>query len=81
MSGTFNPLQDLAAILGSFAKALPPLPAPPFPLPKPPTSGKVESPSSPSGGYVDITDEVAERQMERHRAEQEARGIITFHYE
>lgn len=73
MSDEFNPLADIAAFLGSVAKALPP-----FPLPKPPT---VESSSSPSGGYVDITDPVVERQLERHRAGQRAKGIILFHYE
>ena len=84
MSGAFNPLQDLASILGSFAKALPPLPAPPFPLPKPPavesSSGKVEAPIY-AHNYVDITDSLAERQMEEHRAAQAAKGIILFHYE
>ena len=80
MPGGFNPLQDLASILGSFAKALPPLPAPPFPLPKPPAvespSGKVEAHS-----YVDVTDPLIEASMERHREEQAAKGIILFHYE
>ncbi|GAI72207.1 unnamed protein product [marine sediment metagenome] len=78
MSGGFNPLGDLAAILVSFAKKLPPLPPPPFPLPKPP---EVESPSSPSGGYVDVRDEIVERQMEKHRAEQKAKGLIVLNYE
>ncbi len=78
MADGFNPLQDLASILGNFAKALPPLPAPPFPLPKPPT---VESSSSPSGDYVNITDPLVERQMEKHRAEQRAKGIIVMNYE
>jgi len=80
MSGEFNPLQDLATFLGNFAKALPPLPAPPFPLPKPPI---VEPPSSKveAHSYVDITDPLAERQMERYRAEQAAKGIILLNYE
>ena len=78
MSGGFNPLQDLATFLGNFAKGLPPLPSPPFPLSKPPT---VESSSSPSGGYVDITDPLTEGVMENHRAEQAAKGIILLRYE
>ena len=78
MPGTFNPLQDLATFLGSFAKALPPLPSPPFQMPKPP---EVESSSGPSGGYVDVRDEIVERQMEKHRAEQAARGLIVLNYE
>ena len=77
MPGGFNPLLDLATFLSSFAKALPPLPPPPFPLPKPPevepSSGKVGAHS-----YVDVTDEVTERQMEKHRAEQKAKGIIVL---
>ena len=84
MPGTFNPLQDLVTFLGSFAKALPPLPPPPFPLPKPPA---VESSSDEvkahgyAHSYVDITDPLVERQMERHRAEQAAKGIIVLNYE
>ncbi|MBU2535853.1 MAG: hypothetical protein KKD83_06790 [Chloroflexi bacterium] len=84
MSDTFNPLQDLATFLGGIAKALPPLPPPPFPLPKLPA---VESPSGEvkdhgyAHSYVDITDPLAERQMERHRAEQAARGLIVLNYE
>ena len=80
MSSGFNPLQDLATFLGSLAKALPPLPPPPFPLPKPPT---VESPSglAEPSGLVDTRDPLVEAGMERYRAEQEARGIIVLHYE
>ncbi len=80
MSDGFNPLQDLASILGNFAKALLPLPAPPFPLPKL-SAPEVESSSSPSGDYVNITDPLVERQMEEHRAEQAAKGIILLNYE
>ena len=80
MSGGFNPLQDLAAILGSFAKVLPPLPSPPFPLSKPPAP-EIEPSGGHSNGYVDITDPLMEASMERHRAEQAAKGIIVMHYE
>jgi len=80
MPGGFNPLQDLATFLGSFAKALPPLPALPFPLPKPPAP-EIEPSGGHSNGYVDITDPLIEASMERHRAEQAAKGIILFHYE
>ena len=80
MPNEFHPLVDIASFMVSVAKALPPLPPPPF---QPPQSPKVESPSSEVGyhSYVDITDPVMERQMERHRAEQAAKGIILFHYE
>jgi len=79
MSSGFNPLKDLATFLGSLAEALPPLPPPPFLLPKPPT---VESPSGlkPSG-LVETRDPLVEAGIERYRAEQEARGIILLHYE
>ena len=80
----FNPLAVVASILGSIAKALPPLPPPPFPLPKPPAvespSGEVKAPIY-AHDYVDITDPLAERQMERYRAEQAAKGIILLNYE
>jgi len=70
----FNPLRDLATFLGNIARGLPPLPPPPFQLPKPP---EVES----SSKYVDVTDVIVERQMEKHRAAQAARGLIVLDYE
>jgi len=71
--------QDLASILGNLAKVLPPLP-PPFQLPK--HKAPEDEPSGePSGGFVDVRDEVVEKQMEKYRAAQEAKGIITLHYE
>ncbi len=80
MPGKFNPLADITNFLGGIAQALPPLPPPPFPLPHPPSvepsSGRVDAHS-----YVDVTDEVTERQMKRHRAEQAAKGIIVLDYE
>ena len=78
MAGGFNPLADIASILSSFAKALPPLPPPPFPLPKPPT---IESSSGPLGGYVDVNDGLIKAAMEKHRAEQKAKGLVPFYYE
>ncbi len=84
MPSGFNPLQDIATFLGNIAKALPTLPAPTFPLPKPPAvespSGEVKAPIY-AHDYVDITDPLAERQMERYRAEQAAKGIIVLNYE
>lgn len=80
MSNGFNPLQDIATFLGSLAEALPPLPPPPFPLPKSPP---VESPGGavePSG-FVDTRDPLGEAVVERYRAEQEARGIILLRFE
>ena len=68
--------QDLASILGNLAKVLPPLPPLPFQLPKPPAPK-----GEPSGGFVDVRDEVTVKQMEKYRAAQEAKGIITLHYE
>lgn len=90
MAGGFNPLQDLASILGSLAKLLPPLPSPPFPLSQSPMveppGGVVESPSAPSDGaeshsYVDITDSLMEAVTESQRAAQEAKGLVIFNYE
>ena len=78
MPGGFNPLQDFATFLGGIAKALPPLPPLPFPLPKPP---EVESSSSPSGGYVDVNDGLIKASMEKHRAGQAAKGLVPFYYE
>ena len=83
MPSEFNPLQDLASILGSFAKVLPPLPPPPpppFPLTTPPP---VESPSglAEPSGLVDTRDPLVEAGMENYRAEQAARGIKVLHFE
>lgn len=79
MPREFNPLADIASILGSIAKVLPPLPAlPPFPLPKPP---EVESSSSPSGSYADVNDGLIKASTEKFRAEQKAKGLVPFHYE
>ena len=84
MPSGFNPLQDLATFLGNFAKGLPPLPSPPFPLPQPPAvespSGKVEAPIY-AHSYVDITDPLAEATRKRHREEQAAKGIVLLNYE
>ncbi|MBL7126142.1 MAG: hypothetical protein ISS58_02890 [Dehalococcoidales bacterium] len=84
MPSGFNPLQDIATFLGNIAKALPTLPAPPFPLPKPPEvespSGKVEAPIY-AHDYVDITDPLMEASMKRHREEQAAKGLIVLNYE
>ena len=85
MPREFNPLADLASILGSIAKALPPLPAlPPFPLPPPPEvpkPGTAESSSSPSVDYVDVSDGLMKASTENYRAEQKERGLVLFHYE
>ena len=75
MPDEFNPLADLASILGSIAKALPPLPAlPSFPSPKSP-----EGVATPS--FVDINDGLIKAAMEKHRAEQKAKGLVPFYYE
>ena len=84
MTGGFNPLADIASILGSIAKALPTLPAPPpFPLPPSPEvePPKIEPPSARSDGYVDVEDGVIKASMEKHRAGQAAKGLIPFYYE
>jgi len=80
MTGGFNPLQNIAFIVGSLAGLLPPLPAPPFPLSTPPSA---ESPSSlaASSGRVDVLFNPMQAGMENYRAEQEKRGIILLHYE
>ena len=72
--------QDLTSILGNLAKVLPPLPPLPFQLPKPP-SPEDEPSGEPSGGFVDVRGEVVEKQTEKDRAAQAAKGIITLHYE
>jgi hypothetical protein len=85
MPREFNPLADIASILGSVAKVLPPLPAPPpFPLPQPPEVPKprtAESSSSPSVGYVDVNDGLIKASTEKFRAEQKEKGLVPFYYE
>ena len=85
MPREFNPLADIASILGSIAQALPPLPAlPPFPLPQPPEVPKppaVESSIRPSHGYVDVNDGLIKVSTEKFREEQKKRGLVPFCYE
>jgi len=75
MQKGFNPLADIAAFLGSIASALPPLPQPPD-VSKP----RTETPSN-SISYVDINDGLIKAGMEKHRAEQKAKGLVPLYYE
>ena len=84
MPKEFNPLVDIASVLVSIAKVLPPLPAlPPLPLPPPSEVSKprAESPGSPSAGFVGVNDGLLQASTEHFRAEQAAKGLVPFYYE
>ena len=78
MPNEFHPLADIASFMMKVAKALPPLPPPPF---QPSQSPKVEPPSAHSDGYGDVNDGLLRASMEKHRAEQAAKGLVPFYYE
>ena len=84
MPREFNPLADLASILGSVASVLPPLPAlPPFPLSQSPEvkPPKIEPLSARSDNYGDINDGLLQASTEHFRAEQREKGLVPFYYE
>ncbi len=84
MPNEFHPLADIASFMVSVAKALPPLPPPPpFPLPPSPEvePPKVAPPSARSDGYVEVEDGLIQASIEKHRAEQKAKGLVPFVYE
>ena len=88
MPNEFHPLADIASFMMKVAKALPPLPPPPFQPPQSPKveppkvePPKVEPPSAHSDGYGDVNDGLLRASMEKHRAEQAARGLVPFYYE
>jgi len=71
----WNPLADIASVLGSIARILPPLPKPPE-LPTPPAP-QVTSPYT----YVDVRDPLMVKQMENEQKRLEEQGLIPFVYE
>ncbi|GAI55442.1 unnamed protein product [marine sediment metagenome] len=81
----FNPLADIASILGSIAQRLPDLPK----LPELPTSAERPSPPqtyhasepNPVGPRVDVLDPLMIEQMETEQKRQAKQGLVPFIYE
>lgn len=73
----WNPLVDIASVLGSIAQLLPPLPTPPSPRVPEPKAAATGTRST----YSDVRDILSTNQMkeqEKRRAEQ---GLVEFIYE
>jgi len=75
----WNPLADIASVLGSIARKLPPLPTPPE-LPKPPEQPTPLAPQVTSH-YVDIRDPLLVNQMKNEQKGRAERGLVPFVYE
>ena len=73
----WNPLADIASILGSIAQLLPPLPTP--------LSSPVSEPRAAATGmgstYSDVRDIVSTRQMKEEQKRQAEQGLVVFTYE
>ena len=83
-SKQFNPLADIASILGSFAQLLPKIPIipPEEDLIVPPSSLPQDVLYAPKPTYfVDISDKLINSQMEAWQKEQAAKGLVVFKYE
>ncbi|MBA7606593.1 hypothetical protein ES703_13743 [subsurface metagenome] len=82
----WNPLADIASVLGSIAQKLPPLPKPPE-LPRSPSSSVPEPRASARkeraarGRYVDLRDPLMVNQMEYEQKRQAEQGLVVFTYE
>jgi len=82
----WNPLADIASVLGSIAQKLPPLPKPPE-LPRSPSPSVPEPGASATkrratrGGYVDLRDPLMIHQMEEEQKRRAEQGLVTFIYE
>ena len=73
----WNPLADIASILGSFARLLPPLPTPPASHVPEPGAGATGMGST----YSDVRDIVSNRQMKEEQKRQAEQGLVVFKYE
>ena len=67
----FNPLADIADILGSIARNLSPLPGQPRSQPT----------DEPSGHWADVRDELMVRSMKSDAEERKRRGLMPLVYE
>jgi len=75
----WNPLADVASVLGSVARLLPPLPKPP----EQPTPSELPTPLAPqvTSPYVDIRDPAMVSQMRNEQIRQAEQGLVVFKYE
>ena len=74
----WNPLVDIASVLGSIARLLPPLPTLPE-LPRAPQSYHVPEPKL--GPKADVTDILSTNQMKEEQKRQAEQGLVVFKYE